>query len=259
MTKQTVSSLESLKPLKVWSHYLANPNRFLRVGDMIFPYLWVLCCLCFGMGLTKALMASPPDYQQGEAVRIMYVHVPAAWLSMMVYGFMGVAAVFSYIYKNPFADILMRAAAPIGMVFTLITLVTGMLWGKPIWGAAWVWDARLTSVLVLFFIYVGYLFLMKAIPSQGSAAKVGRLLILVGLVNLPIIKFSVDWWNTLHQPASIMRLDTPAIDGSMLSPLLWMAGAYLLTFLILLHLRVRAEVAARKARLLEIQMMRGTP
>ena len=174
------------------------------------------------IGLYYALVAAPPDYQQGEAYRIMFVHVPAAWMALMAYGMMAVASIVGIIWRHPLAEIAARAAAPIGAVFTLIALITGSVWGQAMWGTYWVWDARLTSVLILFFLYVGYIALHDAFDDPARGARAAAILCLVGSVNLPIIKFSVEWWNTLHQPASILRADGPAIHPSMLTPLLVM-------------------------------------
>ena len=233
-------------------HRFANPGRFLRIAGAILPWVAAAAAILFAAGLTYALAFSPPDYQQSETVRIMYVHVPAAWMAMMCYGFLGVASAVALIWRHPLAEVAGRAAAPIGACFTLIALVTGSLWGQPTWGTWWVWDARLTSVLILFFLYLGYMALANAFDDPARGARSSAILALVGLVNLPIIKFSVDWWNTLHQPASITRIGGPAIDPSMLKPLLLMAGAYLAFFITVLLLRMRAELAARRLRSLQL-------
>ncbi|HYC14738.1 MAG TPA: heme ABC transporter permease, partial [Stellaceae bacterium] len=199
----------------------------------------------------------PADYQQGEAVRIMYVHVPAAWLATLVYAVMAVASAVFLIWRDPLADIAARAAAPLGAAFTLVCLVAGSLWGEPMWGTWWVWDARLTSVLVLFFLYLGYIALVHAFDDPTRGARAGAVLALVGAVNLPIIKFSVDWWNTLHQPASVFRLGGPTIDRAMLVPLLVMSLAFMLYFASLLMLRIRTailESRLRAARLGELEL-----
>ena len=182
------------------------------------------------LGLYLALVVAPPDYQQGESVRIMFVHVPAAWMALSVYLFVAVASGVALVWRHPLAEIAAQAAAPIGAAFTLVCLVTGSLWGRPMWGTWWVWDARLTSVLVLFFLYLGYIALVNAFDDPGRGARAGSVLALVGVVNLPIIKFSVDWWNTLHQPASVLRVGGPTIDVSMLVPLLVMAVGFTLLF-----------------------------
>lgn len=212
----------------------------------VLPWLAALCIALFGVGLYSALVDSPPDYQQGETVRIMYVHVPAAWMSLMTYGIMAVASLSYLVWRNPLSDVLARSAAPIGAGFTLITLITGSLWGKPMWGTWWVWDARLTSVLILFFIYLGYMMLANSAGSGERGRKSAAILAIVGALNLPIIKFSVDWWNTLHQPASVIRMDGPTIDESMLTPLFLMFGAYLLFFCVTLLIRMRTMLVERK-------------
>ncbi len=224
----------------------ANPTRFLRLAGAILPWSSGLTILSLGVGFVLALLVSPPDYQQGEAVRIMYVHVPAAWMAMFVYGNMALAAVAGLVWKHPLADLFSRAAAPVGAGFTAVCLITGSLWGAPMWGTWWVWDARLTSVLILFFLYLGYIALVSAFddPNRGSAA--GNVLLLVGAVNIPIIKFSVDWWNTLHQPASVIRLGGPALAGSMLWPLLVMVLGFTAYFVTIVLLRLRSEILARK-------------
>jgi heme exporter protein C len=198
------------------------------------------------------LFASPADFQQGETVRIMYVHVPSAWISMACYTFIAVMSAVALIWKHPLADIAARAAAPLGAGFTLIVLITGSLWGKPTWGTWWVWDARLTSVLVLFFLYLGHIALSNAFDNPQRGARAAAVLALVGFVNIPIIKFSVDWWNTLHQPASITRLDAPAIDPAMLTPLLLMALAFTFYFVTMLLVRMRADLNAARARALRL-------
>jgi heme exporter protein C len=208
--------------------------------------------IVFVVGLYFALFASPADYQQGDTVRIMYVHVPAAWTALACYTFIAVMSAVSLIWKHPLADIAARSAAPLGAGFTVIVLATGSLWGKPTWGTWWVWDARLTSVLVLLFIYLGHIALTHAFDNPARGAKAAAILALVGFVNIPIIKFSVDWCNTLHQPASLTRLDSPSIDPSMLTPLLLMGVAFTLYFVTLLLVRMRSDLAARKARALRL-------
>ncbi|HYE49788.1 MAG TPA: heme ABC transporter permease [Azospirillaceae bacterium] len=233
-------------------HRFANPARFLRLAAIVLPWASGLAVLCFAAGLYMALVASPPDYQQKETVRIMYIHVPAAWMSMFVYANMAVAAACALVWKHPLAEVFAKAAAPLGAGFTLLCLVTGSLWGAPMWGTWWVWDARLTSVLVLFFLYLGYMALVNAFDDPVRGAKAGSILLLVGIVNLPIIKFSVDWWNTLHQPASVVRMGGPTIDGSMLAPLLVMAVAFMAYFAALVIVRMRAELARRKVQTIRL-------
>ncbi|MFP3921640.1 MAG: heme ABC transporter permease [Dichotomicrobium sp.] len=225
---------------------LANPSVFLRISGRILPVVYVLTAGLFAAGLYMAFFVAPPDYQQGETVRIMFVHVPSAWLAMLGYLLIAISAAGSLIWRHPLADVSAKAAAPIGAAFTFLALVTGALWGKPMWGTYWVWDARLTSFLILFFLYLGLIALWEAIEEPSKAGRATAILALVGVVNLPIIKFSVDWWNTLHQPASVMRLDGPTIDASMLYPLLVMALAFTSLF-VMLHLKaMRAEILARR-------------
>lgn len=210
--------------------WFANPARFEALSQRIRPWLLGGLCVLLILGLPLALFMSPPDYQQGDSVRIMYIHVPAAWMAMASYSFIAFASAIAFIWRHNLADLAARAAAPIGLAMTGLALITGAVWGKPTWGAWWVWDARLTSVLVLFFIYLGYIAIWDAVDDKARAAKFARIVALVGFINIPIIKFSVDWWNSLHQPASIIRPEGPTIDGSMLTPLLLMIGAYTVLF-----------------------------
>ena len=219
---------------------LANPTRFLSLSTPSCRGSTRWSLILLGLGLYLALFVAPPDYQQGETVRIMFVHVPAAWLAMFGYMLIAIAALGTLIWRHPLADVAAKTAAPIGATFCFIALVTGSLWGKPMWGTYWVWDARLTSMLVLFLLYLGLIALWQAIDEPGRAGRAAAILALVGVVNIPIIKFSVDWWNTLHQPASIVRTGGPTIDPSMLWPLLVMA--------IGLHPALRAVASHRHAR-----------
>ncbi|MBO6781666.1 MAG: heme ABC transporter permease [Alphaproteobacteria bacterium] len=233
-------------------HRFANPARFSRIASAVLPWSAAITVILFAAGIWFALFASPADYQQGQTVRIMYVHVPSAWMAMACYTFIAVMSVIALVWKHPLADIAAKAAAPLGAAFTIIVLVTGSLWGKPTWGTWWVWDARLTSVLVLFFLYLGHIALTHAFDNPQRGARAAAVLALVGFVNIPIIKFSVDWWNTLHQPASLTRLDTPAIDSSMLTPLLLMAFAFMLYFVTMLLVRMRADLNAARTRALRL-------
>jgi heme exporter protein C len=235
-------------------HKYANPLRYQRIADAVLPWTLAGAVILTAVGLYYALLVAPPDYQQGEAYRIMFVHVPAAWMALMIYAMMAVASIVAIVWRHPLAEIAARAAAPIGAVFTAIALITGSVWGKPMWGTYWVWDARLTSVLILFFLYIGYVALHDAFDDPARGARAAAILCLVGSVNLPIIKFSVEWWNTLHQPASIMRVDGPAIHPSMLTPLLVMWGAYLCFFAAVHILRTRAELTDRKIRNLRLSV-----
>jgi heme exporter protein C len=233
-------------------HRFANPARFLRISAAVLPWSAGLAIALFAAGLWFALAASPPDYQQGETVRIMYVHVPSAWMAMFVYANLAIAGAVALVWKHPLAELAAKAMAPIGATFTALCLITGSLWGQPMWGTWWVWDARLTSVLILLFLYFGHIALTHAFDDASRGARAASVLALVGAVNLPIIKFSVDWWNTLHQPSSLTRLDAPAIHPAMLTPLLLMAGAFMAYFVTLLILRIRAEIAARKLRTIRL-------
>jgi heme exporter protein C len=231
---------------------LANPSTFLRWSGALVPWLAGLTVATLAIGLYMSWFVAPPDYQQGETIRIMYIHVPSAWLALFLYAMMSASAIGTLVWRHPLADVSQKAAAPIGAAFTLICLVTGALWGKPMWGTYWVWDARLTSVLVLFLVYCGIVALWRTIEDPSRAARAVAILTLVGALNLPIIKFSVDWWNTLHQPASVFRMDGPTIYPTMLYPLLVMALAF--TFLALtLHMyAMRTEVYKRRVRTLSI-------
>ncbi len=235
-------------------HRFANPTRFLNSARVVVPWSAAATAVLFALGLYLALVASPADYQQGEAVRIMYIHVPSAWLSLFVYTSMAIAAAIGLVWKHPLADLFAKAAAPLGAGFTALCLVTGSLWGAPMWGTWWVWDARLTSVLILFFLYLGYMALVTAFDDPTRGTRAGNILLLVGVVNVPIIKFSVDWWNTLHQPASVSKLGTPSIDPSMLAPLGVMSVAFTAYFVTLVLLRLRSEIIARKIQMTRIAM-----
>lgn len=226
----------------------ANPNRFFSIANRILPWGWAATALAFGAGLYLALVASPADYQQGETVRIMYVHVPAASLSLMIYVGMALASAMALIFRHPLADAAAKVAAPIGAAYCFLALVTGSIWGKPMWGTWWVWDARITSMFVLLLFYLGYMAVWRAFDDPHRAAGLARVVALVGVINIPVVKFSVDWWNTLHQPASILRKGGPAIDGSLLKPLAVMALAYGLLFLCLHIAALRNEVMQRKLR-----------
>lgn len=229
---------------------LANPTRFLALVRAVLPWLTAATLALFAVGGWLAFFSAPPDYQQGETVRIMFVHVPAAWLSMFGYSVMAAASLGTLVWRHPLADVSARAAAPIGAAFTFIALVTGSLWGKPMWGAWWVWDARLTSVLVLFLMYLGIIAFWNAMEDPTKGARVGAVLILVGFINVPIIKFSVDWWNSLHQPASVFRMGGPTIHPSILVPLLVMAAAFTMLFVVLHLMAMRNEILRRRARTL---------
>ena len=228
-------------------HRFANPGRFLRIANAILPWCGLLAAGAIGAGLYLGLFASPPDYQQGETVRIMYVHVPSAWMALFVYTVVAVASGMALIWRHPLADLVAKASSPIGACFTFLALATGSLWGKPMWGTWWAWgDARLTSMLVLFFLYLGHMALMNAFDNPARGARAAAILALVGFVNVPIIKFSVDWWSTLHQPASVFRMDGPTIHESMLWPLLLMAVGFKAYYVTVMLLRVKSELIAAR-------------
>jgi heme exporter protein C len=224
---------------------LANPTRFLGLAARLLPWMAAITAILFAIGLYMTF-TTEGDYQQGMTVRIMYIHVPAAWLSMMCYSVMALSAIGTLVWRHPLADVSHKTAAPIGAAFTLIALATGSLWGKPMWGTWWVWDARLTSVFVLFLMYLGLIAFNRAMDDPGKAARVSAVLILIGFVNIPIIKFSVDWWNTLHQPASVIRMGGPTIDKEFLWPLLIMAVAFTLLFFTLHIAAMRNEIWRRR-------------
>lgn len=233
---------------------LANPATFMKWSGRVLPYLAWLSAACLALALWMAFKA-PADYQQGETVLIMFIHVPAAWLALFMYSIMTASAIGTLVWRHPLADVSQRAAAPIGMVFTLLCLITGSIWGKPMWGTWWVWDARLTSVLVLFLMYCGILALWRAMDDPLKAARAVAILTLVGFINVPVIKFSVDWWNTLHQPASVLRLDGPALHPTILWPLLAMAGAMSLLAISLHIAGMRTEILRRRVRSRQIILL----
>ena len=228
----------------------ANPARFLRLQQAVQPWVAGITVVLFAVGLYFALVKAPTDYQQGETVRIMFIHVPAAWGATMVYVLMALSSAIAIIFRHPLADLAAKAAAPIGAVFTFLALVTGALWGKPMWGTYWVWDARLTSFFVLFLLYLGYIAVWQAIDDYHRAAKIAAIVALVGAVNVPIIKFSVEWWNSLHQP-SIISTSGSSVHSSILIPLLIMVAAYSFLFLTLHLLAIRTELRKRKIQQLQ--------
>ena len=227
--------------------FLINPSKFNKFVDIIFKPLIFTSSIILIAGLILVYL-SPLDYQQGLTVKIMYIHVPSAWLALLTYSIMTIYSVIGIAFKMPFSFIVNKAVAPIGAVFTLLCLISGSLWGKPMWGTWWVWDARLTSVAILFLIYLIIIFLDKTFENKEVREKTTAIFILIGSINLPIIKFSVDWWNTLHQPASVSKLSSPSIDISMLQPLLVMTIAFSLIGLIIAILRIKAEILIRKHR-----------
>jgi len=225
----------------------ANPSRFMALSARILPWLATGTAITLFAGLILGLLA-PPDYQQSDTVKIMFLHVPAAWTAMMVYGVIAVCSLISIVNRHPLADVAARAAAPLGAGFTALGLLTGSLWGRPMWGTWWVWDGRLTSFLLLFFLYVGYMALGATIEDEGRAARACAVLALVGAINLPVIEFSVDWWATLHQGESIFRKEGPAISLVYLVPLFLSALGYTLLFATLWLVRVRTEILERRVR-----------
>ena len=228
---------------------LANPTRFLALVERALPWLAGLTVVALAIGLRGAWLA-PDDYQQGATVKIMFIHVPNAWLAMLVWAVMSVAALGTLVWRHPLADVAAQCAAPLGAAFTFLALVTGSLWGRPMWGTYWVWDARLTSVLVLFIMYLAVMALWRTVDDPGRAGRTAAILTLVGAINLPIIHFSVVWWNTLHQPASVFRTDGPTIDPSLLIPLAEMAVAFTLLFVTLHLAAMRNEILRRRVRAL---------
>ena len=211
-------------------NYLANPVRFLKFAKTATPIFGWLALGAFIGGLYLALIGSPPSIEHGQSVRMMYVHVPAAWCAQMAYTALAIASLVSFIWRHPLADSAARSFAVPGTAFTFLALVTGSLWGKPAWGTWWQWDGRMTSVLILLFIYLGYLAIWNIIPERKRAARLASIVAMVGFINIPIIKFSVDWWNTLHQPASISSPGAPGMPPEILTPLLVMVCAYTLLF-----------------------------
>jgi heme exporter protein C len=231
-------------------HRFANPGRFIRFANALLPWCAGLTGVLIAAGLYLAFFVAPPDYQQGESVRIMYVHVPSAWMALFIYVSIAAASAVALIWRHPLADLAAKASAPIGAGFTFLALLTGSLWGKPMWGTWWVWDARLTSVLVLFFLYLGHMAIMNAFEDPVRGFRAAAVLALIGFINVPIIHFSVEWWSTLHQPSSVLRIGGPTIHPSMLWPLLAMALGFNFYYVTLLLLRVKSELleARRRAR-----------
>lgn len=224
----------------------ASPKNFYNLAGDLIPWLAALTVLLLAAGLYLGLFVAPPDYQQGESYRIMFVHVPSAWMSMFVYVVMAAAGAAGLAWRTKLAEVLASACAPIGASFTLLTLVTGSLWGKPMWGTWWAWDARLTSELILLFLYIGFMALEASIDEPRRAARAAAVLALVGVVNIPIIHFSVEWWNTLHQPASVSKIGVPSIHSSMLAPLLLMVVGFKLYFITVALMRMRYKILERE-------------
>ena len=252
MTAKADSSPSGAAPGARSLHRFANPGRFLRASARVQTWLWAAAALVLGAGLVWGLFLSPADWQQGQTVRIMYVHVPMAWLAMGGYTALAVASIMSLIWRHPLADLFARELSPVGALVTALCLATGSLWGRPMWGTWWVWDARLTSVLILFLIYCGIMALWNAFEDPARAGRAVAIITLAGAINIPIIKFSVDWWNTLHQPASVFRMGGPSIHPTMLWPLLVMASGFLLLTIALQLNGMRTEILRRRIRTLSL-------
>ena len=229
-----------------WIHRLGSPPVFYRLAERALPYCAWICAALLAVGAWQSLLTAPPDYKQGHGYRIMFVHVPAAWMSMMIYVCMAAAGAVRLVWRIKIASVLAAAAAPVGASFTALTLATGSIWGKPMWGAWWVWDARLTSELILLLLYLGFIGLHSALPDRRAAEQSGAVLLLVGVVNIPVIHFSVEWWNTLHQPASIMKFGAPSIHPAMLSPLILMALGFMAFALVAVLTRAQAALLRRE-------------
>lgn len=227
-----------------------TPTRVLSLTTRIIPVFAVAAVLLLGSGLYTALIGSPADLRQGETVRIMYVHVPSAWIGMLAYCLMAAASAAFLIWRHPLADLVARAAAPLGAAFTFLCLATGSLWGRPMWGTWWAWDARLTSMLILLFLYLGYIALSNAFDDHARGSKAAAILALAGFVNIPIIKYSVDWWRTLHQPSTLAAKGGPAIDPAMLLPLILMVLGFSAFFAATLLIGLKAELLAARIRAL---------
>jgi len=234
-------------------HRFSSPKHFYRMSGKVLPWLYALFILTFVPGIILGLFFAPPDYQQGESVRIIYIHVPAAWMSMFLYLAMAICGAIFLIWRIKLADIMGAALAPIGASFTFLALVTGSLWGKPMWGTWWVWDARLTSELILLFLYLGYMEIRSAFDDITNGGRAASVLALVGVVNLPIIHYSVEWWNTLHQGATISKFDKPSIALEMLIPLLLMALAFKIYAFIVGLRQARCEVLRRENKSLWVE------
>lgn len=242
-----------------WFHKLCSPKYFYFFAGRMIPWLALICVVLFSYGLIGGLYLAPPDYQQGDAFRIIYVHVPSAFLSLMIYSVMAVAAITAYVWQIKLADIVIKVAAPIGAWFTFLALITGSIWGKPMWGTWWVWDARLTSELILLFIYFGIIGLQSAIPDQTIAAKATRVVVLVGFVNIPIIHYSVYWWNTLHQGDTLNLFGKSLIAASMLHPLIAMIFAFATYFALVLFIACRREILLREKNTHWVRELRHNP
>ncbi len=229
-----------------WFHRLASPPHVYRIAGTLTPWFAWPAGVLIALALYGGLVLAPPDYQQGDGFRIIYVHAPAAWLSLMIYSTMAVSAAIGLIWRMKVAHAVAASCAVVGAWFTVVSLVTGMLWGKPMWGTYWVWDPRLTAQLILLFLYLGYMGLRAGIDDTGRADKASAVLAIVGIVNVPIIKFSVEWWNSIHQAPSVMKMDRPSMPADMLVPLLTMMLGFTLYFVAVMLVRLRAEILRRE-------------
>lgn len=227
---------------------LLSPKTFYSTSTVFIPWLIVAFAICFVYGLVCGLFIAPADYQQGDGFRIIYVHVPSAFAAMAIYAVMASCAIITLVWRVKIAAVCMSCSAPIGAWFTLLALVTGSIWGKPMWGTWWVWDARLTSVLILFFLYLGFIALQSVIADQQGRDRAGALLAIVGVINLPIIHYSVIWWNTLHQGPTISKLSSPSIASSMLHPLIAMIMAFMLFYALIVLIRMRNQILLREMK-----------
>ncbi len=239
-------------------HKMASPKYFYGIAGKLIPWLGAACLITTLAGLYLGLVVAPTDYQQGDSYRIIYVHVPSAWMSLFIYMVMAIAGAIGLIWHIKLAEIIAISSASIGASFTFIALVTGSIWGKPMWGTWWVWDARLTSELILLFLYLGVIALYNAVEDKRTAARATSILAIVGVVNIPIIHYSVEWWNTLHQGPTVTKFDAPSIDTSMLIPLLIMAVAFKLYYAVVLLMRARCEVLARERNTQWVKKLAGT-
>ena len=225
-----------------WIQQFGSPKYFYDISLVVSKWIGVICLICFIAGLYGGLVIAPQDYQQGDSYRIIYIHVPASWMSLFVYMILAISGAITLIWRIKIADFVARSSAIIGASFTFLALATGAIWGKPMWGTYWVWDARLTSELILLFLYLGYIALQSSFEDRRVGARAGAILALIGVINIPIIHYSVEWWSTLHQGPTISKLDAPSIHYSMLIPLLLMAIAYKTFYIYTLLINIRSEI-----------------
>ena len=230
----------------LWFHKLGSPPHFYRIAGKWIPWLTALFLMLLLAGLYGGLIVAPADYQQGDSYRIIFVHVPSAWMSLFIYVVMAFCGGIVIVWRMKLAEVVLISSAPIGASFTFLALITGSLWGKPMWGTYWVWDARLTSELILLFLYLGIIGLHNAIDDKRVAARAVAILAIVGVINIPVIHFSVEWWNSLHQGPTVTKLDKPSIHYSMLIPLLLMALAFQVYYVLALFQKCRAELLQRE-------------